>query len=224
MKTIKLSNSINETLVDDEDYQLVEKYSTWFLSEGYVRSTKNNTKMHRMIWSHYYGNIDIHSVIDHKDRNTLNNQKNNLRLATRGQNNANHKLLSSNTSGYNGVSWGKQRKKWRISFTNEIQIHFDNKRHAAIAYDIYAKNKHPGFSHVNCPDASQEEIETVQNLIYQSQHRPKSSLYRGVSWSKKRKKWISQIKIKQKQYRIGSFLSEKDAAEAYINFKQNNLL
>ena len=49
---------------------------------------------------------------DHKDRNTLNNRRNNFRKATYSQNNMNQKVPSNNTSGFIGVSWNSQKKKW----------------------------------------------------------------------------------------------------------------
>lgn len=42
-----------------------------------------------------------------------------------------------------------------------------------------------------------------------------SSKYKGVTFSKKRKKWIAQITKEYRLIRIGEFLSEKEAALAY---------
>ena len=42
-----------------------------------------------------------------------------------------------------------------------------------------------------------------------------TSRFVGVSWSKKYKKWVSQIQINGKNKRLGYFNSEKEAAEAY---------
>jgi len=42
-----------------------------------------------------------------------------------------------------------------------------------------------------------------------------SSKYKGVSWSKDRKKWVSNISINSKQTFIGSFDSELEAAFSY---------
>jgi len=42
--------------------------------------------------------------------------------------------------------------------------------------------------------------------------------YRGVSISKKGKKWIAQIKINNKTIRIGGFNKKKKAAKAYDNY------
>lgn len=51
---------------------------------------------------------------DHIDRNGLNNQRSNLRVATRSQNGANRKLRT-NTSGFKGVCWNKASQKWQAA-------------------------------------------------------------------------------------------------------------
>lgn len=43
----------------------------------------------------------------------------------------------------------------------------------------------------------------------------KSSKYVGVTWNKINKKWMTQISYKRKQYYLGYFDSEEDAAKAY---------
>jgi hypothetical protein len=42
-----------------------------------------------------------------------------------------------------------------------------------------------------------------------------SSKYKGVTWSKRDKKWIAQIMVNYKNIRLGSFVIEEDAARAY---------
>ena len=43
---------------------------------------------------------------------------------------------------------------------------------------------------------------------------PPTSSYIGVGWDKLKKKWISQIQVNKKHYRIGSFQNERHAAMA----------
>ncbi len=55
-------------------------------------------------------------VVDHINHNTLDNQRNNLRVCTYSQNNSNKSRLSSrNKSGYRRVVWDKTRAKWFVS-------------------------------------------------------------------------------------------------------------
>jgi len=61
--------------------------------DGYVRVRKDGKeyRAHRLIWEMHYGSIPTGILIDHIDGDTLNNRIENLRLATRQQNNANAK-------------------------------------------------------------------------------------------------------------------------------------
>lgn len=51
-------------------------------------------------------------IIDHKDRNPFNDRWNNYRDVTQSDNMKNISARSDNTSGYKGVSFNKQHKKW----------------------------------------------------------------------------------------------------------------
>ena len=59
--------------------------------DGYVRVRKDGKeyRAHRLIWEMFNGPIPIDILIDHIDGDSLNNRIENLRLATRQQNNAN---------------------------------------------------------------------------------------------------------------------------------------
>jgi len=105
--------------------------------------------MHRQIMGNPAG-----KVIDHRNREGLDNRKSNLRLATRSQNNCNRKQMQG-TSKYRGVCYNKRMKKWRaaISF-NGMYKHlgfFDSEEEAGRAYDEAAKLYHGEFASLNFP-------------------------------------------------------------------------
>lgn len=68
--------------------------------------------LHRLVMDAPAG-IDV----DHINGNTLDNRRENLRLATRAQNCWNRKLPRTNTSGYKGVSWRKDKECFTASIT-----------------------------------------------------------------------------------------------------------
>lgn len=109
MKEIILSKNKGITLVDDENYEWLNKYK-WYLDDvGYARSTikSKNKRIHRLIM-----NEPKDMEIDHIDGNRLNNQKNNLRIVTRSQNNMNRLKVENCTSKFKGVCWNKRDKIW----------------------------------------------------------------------------------------------------------------
>lgn len=58
--------------------------------ERYYRNAQHKPhSLHRAVWEYHYGIIPNGMVIDHIDRNTDNNQIENLRCVTQGENNLN---------------------------------------------------------------------------------------------------------------------------------------
>lgn len=156
MKEIQLTRGFI-TQVDDEDYEYLNQFNWHILVKGnniYATTTKKNSKdigtrlMHRWIMKNPKG-----MFIDHKDGNGLNNQKNNLRVCTVGQNNMNR-----------FITWGKSRYKGPVKYKNRWAafISLDNKNtylgsfkeeiDAAKAYDKAAKIHHGEFANINFPE------------------------------------------------------------------------
>jgi len=88
--------------------------------------------------------------IDHINHDTLNNQRENLRICTPSQNNMNKAKRKDNTSGYKGVCWQKEVKKWQAKIkVNQKQIYlgcYDNKELAYEAYIKACKKYHKEFA------------------------------------------------------------------------------
>lgn len=142
MKRIKLTQN-KIVLIDNEDFELVVQYKWYYNNNGYAVTSINNKKiyMHRLIL-----NIrDTNILVDHKNRNGIDNRKKNLRIATKSENVINSKLPKNNTSGYKGVSYvphtsdGYKRKKpWAVHITKDKKRYFlgyhSTKENANIAY------------------------------------------------------------------------------------------
>lgn len=108
------------------------------------------------------GTIFMHRVIlntplgyetDHSNGDGLDNRKENLRIATASQNKWNRNKYKNNTSGYKGVSWEKDRGRWRayiILKTERIHLgYFNDKHEAARAYNAAAIKYHGEFACLN---------------------------------------------------------------------------
>jgi hypothetical protein len=91
--------------------------------------------------------------IDHINKNRLDNRKKNLRFCTRSENLYNKTTNKNNTSGYKGVVWDNQRRKWCASISIErrrINLgFFQNKEEAAKVYNEAALKYHGEFASVN---------------------------------------------------------------------------
>jgi len=79
----------------------------------YWRITINGMQYlaHRLAWF-YINKSWPDDQIDHIDGNGLNNNINNLRSVTGLENHRNKRKLSTNKSGFCGISWNKQCNKW----------------------------------------------------------------------------------------------------------------
>lgn len=162
MKEIKLTGSYAEgrtTMVDDEDYEILNKHK-WYYNKGYaVRGTSKRKLlgMHQQLMK----NEDIFLVVDHIDGNPLNNQKSNLRLATRKQNITNRRVKKDKkTSGYIGVHlWVKNDRKtnkiykqWGASCQSSGKKHVvlcKTEIEAAIIYNEMAIKYHGEYTRLN---------------------------------------------------------------------------
>ena len=116
-KVIKLTRGL-ETKVDEADYLELNKHK-WHVIKpngGFYacRSVWNpETKKKKMVYMHReICGFPEGKVIDHRDGETLNNCRYNLRVCENHQNVANHKIHKHNTSGVTGVFWRKDLEKW----------------------------------------------------------------------------------------------------------------
>ena len=135
MKKIKL-NFRKFALVDAEDHQELSKEKWWAQYapsvKGYyayrfqtINGKPKKIYMHRQILQAPKG-LDV----DHINHKTLDNRRQNIRLATRSQNMENSKIRSTNTSGIKGVDFMPRLKKWRARFRGKHLGVFKTKKEA----------------------------------------------------------------------------------------------
>lgn len=135
-------------LLDKEDYDILNKikwHATKNYNKFYARS-KTEGLMHRLI-------IKNKKIVDHINGNGLDNRKENLRACTHRENIINTGLPSNNKSGYKGVHWSKNAKKWTSQIKSHGKIHhlglFTNKWLAAKAYNVAAVKYFGKFAYIN---------------------------------------------------------------------------
>ena len=165
MKKIKLGTKDIYTVVDDQDFELASKYP-WYASirkkDGYIRvvckKQVNNVKFHYIL-SRVIMNPPKGLMVDHINGDTLDNRRQNLRLATHQQNCQNRKKASK-VNNYKGVYLCKRsyklNKPWQaLTDYHKKKVHigmFATEIEAAKAYDERAKDLFGEFARLNFPN------------------------------------------------------------------------
>jgi hypothetical protein len=97
---------------------------------------------HRLAWLYMTGEWP-RGLIDHRNLNRSDNRFDNLRVATKSKNAANSRAHKDGTSGYKGVHWSKQHKRWKAEICIEGKRRyiglFDDPKEAAKAYTAQAR-------------------------------------------------------------------------------------
>ena len=164
MKQIQLTRGLFAA-VDDRLFDELNRFK-WYALKGkstfyVVRSSprvngkQSKIKMHREVFR--LMGLPVPVTVDHRDWNGLNNQFDNLRPATRQEQQRYHRKQARNTSGFVGVylhrsdSWCASardtngRKKWLG--------YFDTALEAALARDEFVHKHHGDFAVLNFPEA-----------------------------------------------------------------------
>lgn len=141
-------------IVDIEDFERISRlnwYAMWnrgakqFYAANKTRG-RGTILMHRMILR-----CKKKEEVDHKNHDTLDNRKENLRKCKHFQNACHKRKSAINTSGFKGVSWHDGRWRARIQINGRtIPIgRFRNAADAALAYNKKAKEIHGEFAVLN---------------------------------------------------------------------------
>ena len=140
-KELQLTASDLKALVDDDIYEDLLQYK-WYVTKWNCvgrtyRSPRNGKTRHISLPNHIMQTFGI--LYDHKDRNGLNNLRDNLRVATNQQNSFNRSKRAGCSSKYKGVTYERSRATWRALIKyNGKTIHlgtFQTEIEAAVAYD-----------------------------------------------------------------------------------------
>ena len=142
----KQCNEKARTIIDAEDVEKIKGYK-WCFGQGYAVTNTGGWFRHIQ---HLILGIEPSRtrIVDHRDRNPLNNRKSNFRFCTQAENLSNRPKPKNNTSGFKGVR--KHRKKWQarivINQTTTYLGTFKTRLEAAKAYNIACLKYHGEFA------------------------------------------------------------------------------
>lgn len=146
-------------MVSDEDYEWLNQWKWNYCKigngyyparTGYENGKKTSIKMHRLIIG---ASVNDGKLIDHRDGNTMNCQRNNLRFIDRSGNAMNTSSRKGSSSKYLGVSWNTHEKMWRaqinIKGKRKYLGRYKTEEAAAIKYNEFAAIHYEEFARLN---------------------------------------------------------------------------
>lgn len=149
-------------LVDDSDYEYLMQWKWGYMKlyhcksdilyanrYEYIDGKTNSILMHRFIMKL----TNKSEECDHSDGNTLNNQRNNLRVSTHSQNMSNRIKKTQAASVHLGVIFLKNKNRWMAVVKHNNVAHksksFKNELDAAKEYNKMALNFKGEFAKLN---------------------------------------------------------------------------
>lgn len=162
MKTITLTQG-QVALVDEADFDWLSQWNWHALwnnrAQNYRAVRNTDCGKHGLIYmSRFILGLSGRARADHINRNTLDNQRHNLRPATHAQNCWNRGLQNNSRSGFKGVSFHGRLQRWQVRVQSSGMArhigYFDTAEIAAKAYDAAARKYHGEFAFQNFPGAA----------------------------------------------------------------------
>ena len=152
------------TVVDDTDHEWLSRWR-WCWANGYARRIEEREGVRRYIYmARLLMNLSHGDPrqVDHRDKNRLNNHRDNLRITAGAIENGQNVPGRKKTSRYRGVYWRTQRSKWAACASLTVDGHrrrfyfglFDDEEEAAQAARSGRQKIMPFSEDDHIPDAN----------------------------------------------------------------------
>jgi hypothetical protein len=149
--------------VDESDFLYLSQWKWHAMWSGDMHSyygvrTVNKLKVTTILMHRVILNAQPGQLVDHINHQTLDNRRSNIRLCLPSGNTFHRRKSKNNTSGFIGVYWDGDRRRWisRIRVNGKIIRlgRFTDKREAAWERDCVAKQVHGEFAVLNFPEVA----------------------------------------------------------------------
>lgn len=223
MKSIIIKEGV-EAFVDDEDYEYLSQMKWSLMANGYAICgrkiqgiDKKSNMMHRLVINAKKGQI-----VDHIDRNRINNTKQNLRFVSIEQNCHNSSKRKNAKNKFKGTVY-RERVNAYESRCKMFGKHnnlgtYKTEIAAAYAYNKKALELSPDYVFLNKFDLSTEELEKkIIDELLLPKKAEKQSKQKGVIWHKPTQKWMAR----KKGFKSKLFKEEIDAINYYKKYLSN---
>lgn len=145
--------------VDNEDFDMLKDIN-WYYQVGYGYNDKTGM-MHRLIM-----NPPDDMVVDHINRDKLDNRRSNLRVCRQQDNTRNRGSQLNCSSAYKGVSRNKKDSVWECYIhVNDIKINlgsFKSEIRCAMNRDIYSLLYEREFAYLNFPELKEQYLKEIE--------------------------------------------------------------
>lgn len=189
--------------INDKGYKVLSLYND---GERY------DFRVHQLVAMAFLKHVPCgyESIINHVNGIKTDNSVENLEIVTQRANaSICFKVNKENySSQYVGVCWNKRRKLWQSTIR------------------IYKKRYFLGcfIDEKDAGEIYNEALNNLENNTFNEWYltldkKVKTSKYKGVSFSKERNKWHSEITINSKRKNLGFFKSEEEAYKEYLKYK-----
>lgn len=155
----KSCEEIARAIIDKSDIETAKQFKWYLHSNEYVCNKTGGkiTYLHRLLI-----NAPKDKFVDHINMNKLDNRKINLRLCNNGENMRNKEQTKRNYSGFRGVHWNKDVKKWNAILSydrSSINLGYYDLFQDAVNARINGEQKYYGDF------APQSDLIKMNNLI-----------------------------------------------------------
>lgn len=213
--------------VDDDDYDYLSQFhwtvtknkSFYAKREKWANNKPTKIYMHREIMGLPDG------IVDHKDCDTTNNQKSNLRIVNSSNSQKNRRKQINSTCGHKGVSYYKAYNKYSanlgLDYKNIFGGYYDTIIEAALAYNQLAIKYYGEYANLNVFNEEEQcevDILLKNGFEVKEGRRYEKKYPRGVSLAMKPppgRPYTANVMVNKKRYNLGYFKTEIEAAMAY---------